>query len=65
MPLNSELWERNGNNFRKNVLNFGRNNNYWGRNAAKFGKNNLCWGSYGDYWGTIPRMNNAELRGPA
>ena len=32
MPLNSELWERNGNNFRKNVLNFGRNSNNFGRN---------------------------------
>ena len=28
MPFNSELWERNSNNFRNNVLNFGRNNNY-------------------------------------
>lgn len=39
MPLNSELWERNGNNFRKNVLNFGRNSNNFGRYKDKWVRN--------------------------
>lgn len=39
MPLNSELWERNGNNFRKNVLNFGRNKNKFGKNSHKWVRN--------------------------
>ena len=39
MHLNSELWERNGNNFRKNVLNFGRNKNNFGNNSNKWVRN--------------------------
>ena len=39
MPLNSELWERNGNNFRKNVLFFGRNSNNFGRYKDKWVRN--------------------------
>ena len=39
MPFNSELWERNGNNFRKNVLNFGRNSNNFGRYKDKWVRN--------------------------
>ncbi len=39
MPLNSELWGRNGNNFRKNVLNFGRNSNNFGRYKDKWVRN--------------------------
>lgn len=58
MPFNSELWVRNSNNFRKNMLIFRINKNYWGRNAAKFGINNL-------YWGNNFGNENAELRGPA
>lgn len=39
MPLTSEIWVRNSNNFRKNVLNFGRNNNNFGRNGNKWVRN--------------------------
>lgn len=39
MPLNSELWERNSNNFGKNVLNFGKNCNNFGRYKDKWVRN--------------------------
>ena len=39
MPFNSELWVRNSNNFRKNVLFFGRNGNNFGRNKDKWVRN--------------------------
>ena len=39
MLLNSELWERNGNNFRKNVLNFRKNCNNFGRYKDKWVRN--------------------------
>lgn len=60
MPFSSELWERNGNNFRKNVLYFGRNKNYWGRNAVNFGKYCLNLGKNGYKWGN----KNAERFAP-
>lgn len=39
MPFSSEIWERNGNNFRKNGYNFGRNSNNFGSYANKWGRN--------------------------
>ncbi len=39
MPFSSELWERNSNNFRKNVLYFGRNKNNFGIYADKLRMN--------------------------
>ena len=39
IPFNSELWVRNSNNFRKNVLIFRRNGNNFGRNKDKWVRN--------------------------
>lgn len=39
MPFNSELWVRNSNNFRKNVLIFRRNKNKFGKNSYKWVRN--------------------------
>lgn len=41
MTFNSEVWVRNGNNFRKNVLNFGRNSNNFREYGYNFGRNRL------------------------
>lgn len=39
MPFNSELWVRNSNNFRKNVVIFRRNKNKFGKNSHKWVRN--------------------------
>jgi len=39
MTFNSEVWVRNGNNFRKNVNYFGRNSNNFGKNKDKWVRN--------------------------